>query len=114
MLKPADPRPTGSERPIGDIVGQLVDDGKAYAQAEVDVGKAIVVEKGKALVPPAILLGTAVLVALAGITALAVGVVIALAKFAGPLLAGIAGLLIFGAVAGLLGWLGIEKLKAVL
>jgi uncharacterized membrane protein YqjE len=113
MLKPADP-PTGSERHIGDIVGQLVEDGKAYANAEIDVAKAIVAEKGKALVPPAILLGTAIILALAGITALAVGVVIALAKFVGPLLAGLAGLLIFGGLAGLLGWMGVNKLKAIL
>lgn len=115
MLKPADPGPSpNTERPIGDIVGQLVDDGKAYAKAEVDVVKAIAAEKGKALIPPAILLGTAVISALAGITALAVGVVIALAKFLGPLLAGFAGLLIFVGVAGLLGWIGVNKLKAIL
>jgi hypothetical protein len=113
MLKPANP-PEGSERPIGDIVGQLVDDGKAYAWAEVDVAKAIAAAKGKTLILPSALLGTAVFAALAGITALAVGVVMALTKFIGPLAAGFVGLLVFAAIAGGLGWYGVNKLKAIL
>ncbi len=53
-------------------------------------------------------------VALAAVTALAVGVVLALAKFLGPLLAGIAGLVIFTAIAGGLAWYGAERVKQVL
>ena len=52
--------------------------------------------------------------ALAAITALAVGVVLALAKFLGPLLAGIAGLVIFAAIAGGLAWYGAQRVKQVL
>ena len=113
MLKPANP-PRGSERPIGEIVGQLVDDGKAYARAEVEVAKAIAAAKGKALVVPAVLLGTAACGALAGIAALALGVVMALAKFVGPLAAGFIGMLIFAAIAGGLGWIGVNRLKTIL
>ena len=113
MLKPAD-SPKESDRAIGDIVGQLVDDGKAYAQSEVDVAKAIAAAKGKALALPAALFGTAVILALAAVTSLALGVVITLAKFIGPLLGGLAGLLIFAGGAGLVGWLGVQKLKEIL
>jgi hypothetical protein len=35
----------------------------------------------------------------------------ALAKFIGPLAAGFIGLLIFGAIAGLLGWYGAQRLS---
>ena len=45
------------------------------------------------------------------VTALAVGVVIGLAKFIGPLAAGFIGMLIFAAIAGGLGWYGAERLR---
>ena len=81
MLKPADPGPPPPERPIGELVHELIEDGKAYARAEIGLVKAIAAEKGKALILPAILFGLAVIFALAAITALAgaavVGFVIA-------------------------------------
>lgn len=113
MLKPADPTPP-PERPIGELVHELVEEGKAYARAEFDLAKAIAAAKAKALALPAALFGVAFIVALAAVTALAVGVVIALAKFLGPLLAGVAGLLIFAAIAGGLAWWGIEQAKRAL
>jgi len=79
MLKPADPDP--GERPIGDLVRDLVDEAKAYARAELDVAKAIAAAKGKALILPSILFGVAFVLMLAAVTALAVGIVIALAVF---------------------------------
>lgn len=118
MLKRAEsakePPPGGSDRPIGEIVGQLVDDGKAYAQAEIDIVKAIAAAKAKALVLPAVLLGTAVLIALASFSALAIGLFFTLLALMPALAAGLLAFLIFSAVAGLLGWLGINKLKAIL
>ena len=110
MLKPVDPRPE-QDRRIGDLVHELIEEGKAYARAEIDLAKAIAMAKGKALILPAILFGTAFILALAGVTALAVGVVMALAKFIGPLAAGFIGMLIFGAIAGLLGWYGAQRLS---
>jgi protein-S-isoprenylcysteine O-methyltransferase Ste14 len=114
MLKPADPGPPPPERPIGEIVHELIDEGKAYARAEIDLAKAIASAKAKALAFPAALFGVAFILALAAVTALAVGVVIALAKFLGPLLAGIVGLLIFAAIAGGLAWWGAERVRRVL
>ena len=113
MLKPPEPTPT-PERPIGELVHELVEEGKAYARAEFDLAKAIAGAKAKALALPAALFGLAFIVALAAVTALAVGVVIGLAKFLGPLLAGIAGLVIFAAIAGGLAWYGIERAKRAL
>jgi len=114
MLKPADPGPPPPERPIGELVHELIEEGKAYAQAEIGLAKAIATAKAKALVVPAALFGVAFILALAAVVALAVGVVIALAKFLGPLLAGLVGLLIFAGLAGLLGWIGAERVRRVL
>lgn len=109
MLKPVDPGPQ-PERPIGELVHELIEGGKAYAQAELDVAKTIAAFKGKALVLPAALFGTALILSLAAVTALAVGVVIGLAKFIGPLAAGFIGMLIFAALAGGCGWYGYQRL----
>jgi hypothetical protein len=110
MLKPTD-QGGGAERPVGELVHQLVEDGKDYAKAELDVVKAMAAAKGKALALPAGLFGAAFIFALAAVTALAVGVVLALTKFVGPLLAGLLGLLIFAGTGGALGWYGYVRLR---
>jgi len=110
MLKPADPGPQ-SERPIGELVAELIDEGKAYARAEFDLAKAIAAAKARALAMPAALFGAAFICALAAVTALALGLVLALARLIGPLLGGLAGLIIFAAIAGGLGWYGTQRLK---
>lgn len=114
MLKPADPGPPPPERPVGELVHELIEDGKAYARAEVGLAKAIASAKARALALPAALFATAVIVALAAVSALAAGVVIALATLIGPLAAGFIGMLLFAAIAGLLGWYGFEKLRQAL
>jgi hypothetical protein len=111
MLKPVDPGPHKAERPVGELVHELIEDGKAYARAEIGLAKAIAAAKGKALALPAALFGAAFLFALAGVTALAVGVVIALETFIGPLAGGFLGMLIFMAIAGGLAWFGYQKLR---
>jgi len=112
MLKPVEPPPP--ERPIGELVHELVEEGKGYARAELGLAKAIATAKARALALPAALFGVAFILALAAVTALALGVVLALARFIGPLLAGIAGLLIFAGIAGLLGWIAADRVKRVL
>lgn len=112
MLKPVDPvQEPQSERPVGELVHELIEDGKAYARAEIGLVRAIATAKGKALAIPASLFGVALLVAIAAFNALAVGVVIALARFIGPLAAGFAGLLIFAAVAGGIAWYAMQRLR---
>ena len=114
MLKPADPGPPPPERPVGELVHELIEDGKAYARAEIGLLKAIAAAKGRALALPAALFAAAFVFALAAVTALAVGVVNALATLIGPLAAGFVGLLIFAAIAGALGWYGYERLRRTL
>ncbi len=111
MLKRVDPGPPPPERPIGELVHELIENGKAYARAELGLAKAIASAKGKALAIPAAMFGVAFICALAAITALAVGVVLALEMFIGPLAAGFVGMLIFAAIAGLLGWAGYSRLR---
>lgn len=112
MLKPVDPGPHKAERPVGELVHELIEDGKAYARAEIGLVRAIATAKGKALALPLAMFGAALLFALAGITALAVGVVIALETFIGPLAGGFVGMIIFLGVAGGLGWFGYQKLRS--
>jgi Putative Actinobacterial Holin-X, holin superfamily III len=114
MLKPADLGPPPPERPVGELVHELIEDGKAYARAEIGLLKALAAAKGRALALPAALFAAAFVFALAAVTALAVGVVNALATLIGPLAAGFVGLLIFAAIAGALGWYGYERLRRAL
>lgn len=114
MLKPVDPGPAPPERPVGELVHELVEQGKAYAQAEIGLLKAIALAKGKAVALPALLFAIAFICALAAVTALAVGVVLALAALIGPLLAGIVGMLIFLALAGVLGLIAYRRVRDAL
>ena len=112
MLKPADqgksPQP---ERPIGDLVQQLTDEGKAYARAELGVAKAIATARARALALPAGLFGAALLLAQAAVTVFAVGVFAALYWAFGAVLAGFVAFLIFGGLAGGLAWYAVQRLK---
>ena len=112
MLKPADqgnaPQP---ERPIGDLVHQLTEEGKAYARAEIDLARAIAAAKARALALPAGLFGAAFLLAQAAVTVLAVGVFAALYWTFGSVLSGFVAFLIFGGLAGTLAWYAVQRLK---
>ena len=110
MLKPVDPGPQ-EERPVGELVHELIEDGKAYARAEIGLYKAIAAAKGKAVAIPAVLFVAALLIAMSAINALVFGVVIALETYIGPLATGFVGMLIFAAIAGLLGWGASAKLR---
>lgn len=112
MLKPADqPQPSPPERPVGELVHELIEDGKAYARAELGVAKAIAAAKAKALALPAGLLGAALLLAQAAVTVLAVGVFAALYWVFGPIGAGLVAFLLFAGLAGGLAWFAIQRLK---
>ena len=112
MLKPAgEGPPSGGERSIGELATQLVDDAKDYARAEVDLVKAIAVDKTRSLRVAAILLVAALFVAMGALNALSVAIFVGLAMLMSPVLAGIVAFVLIGAVAGLLAWAGIAKLK---
>lgn len=116
MLKPADARPVGpdEERPVGELVHQLVEDGKAYAKAEVDLARTIATSKGKALAVPAALFGVAFVIAIAAFGALVLGVFHALDPHIGPIGAGLLTFLIFAGIAGALVYVGIAKARTAL
>ena len=113
MLKPADPPPPGpdDDRSIGELVSRLVDEGKAYAQAEIGVAKAIAAAKADGLKVPAILLGAAFLLSQAAATVLAVALFLALLPLIGPLLSGIAAFAIFAGIAAGLGWQAVQRIR---
>ena len=112
MLKPGDKlQPPPPERPVGELVHQLVEEGKAYARAEFGLVKAIASAKGKALAVPAGLLFAAWLVAQAAITVLAVATFAVLQWAMGTILAGLLAFLIFAAIAGGLGWFAVQRVR---
>ena len=113
MLKPVEPT-LPPERPIGELVHELIEEGKAYARAEIDLYRKIAASKARGLSIPAALFGAAFFIGMAALNALAFGVVLALAKFIGPLAAGFIGMLIFAAVAGVLAWVGVQQARDVL
>ena len=111
MLKPTDPVPYAEERPIGEIVSDLVDEGKAFARAELDVAKAMAAARANALKAPVILLVAATFVGMAALNALAVAIFFLLAMVMAPVLAAVLAFLLIGGTAALLGWLGVQKLR---
>lgn len=114
MLKPAEPparHEAGDDRPIGELVSRLADEGKAYARAELGLARSIAAAKAGRLKVPAILVGAAVLLALAAVTVLAVAVFLGLLGLMGPILAGLLAFLIFAGAAAGFAWLGVEKAK---
>jgi hypothetical protein len=114
MLKPAEPamRPEpDSERPIGELVSQLVDEGKAYAKAEIGLAKAIATAKVGILKVPAILLGAAFLLVQAAVTVLAVAIFLGLLPAVGPIFAGLLAFLVFAGIAAGLAWYAVEMIR---
>ena len=87
------------ERPVGEIVQQLVDEGKAYAKAEIALARAIAEAKARAAAIPAAYLGAAFLVAQAAILMLAFAVLSALFTWIGPVAASLVTAFLFGGLA---------------
>ena len=101
------------EKPIGELFEQLIDDGKAYARAELGLAKVSAESKVDALKWPAVLLLASLLFAQAAVTVAAVTVAMALATLIGPLAGGIIAILLAAGAAYLFYSLGVAKLKAV-
>ena len=99
------------EKPIGELFGQLIDEGKAYAQAELGLARASAEAKASELKWPAILLFSSLLFAQAAVTVAAVTVALALATLIGPLAGGIVAVLLAVGTAYLLYAIGMAKLK---
>ena len=95
--------------PIGQLFSQLVDDGKRYARAEVEFYKAKAADKAQPLKAAAIYAGIAVTLALSAVTALLVGLILALQTLVGPLAATLIVVLVTLVIAGSLGYLAYKK-----
>lgn len=94
---------------LSDIVGRVVDDAKAVAQAELVVARERAkVEARRFGIAAGLFAGAAVL-AFAAIVALLVGLILSLLPHAGPGGSTVIVVLAALAVAALLGWLGYAK-----
>ena len=74
---------------IGDLFGRLIEDGRTYARAEVDLLKEIARHRAERARTGLILLVGGGVLLLSSLTALILGLVLGLAALTGPLLAGI-------------------------
>ena len=95
MLKRTDPDPLGeNDRSIGETIAQVLDDGRAYAQAEVDLLKVRAEAEVNRFRKAAILGGAAAALALAALVAFALTLVIGFARLLGPFGGGVAAVLL--------------------
>lgn len=113
MLRSGRPAYGAEEQGIGDLVHRLVEDGKAYAHAEVDYYKTVGTERAKALKTPVILGGLALFFAHAALLALVATLFVALATMMSDPLAGLLTVAILGLVGGFLGYLAYSKAQSV-
>jgi len=103
--------PTDSS--IGNLFGQLVDDGRGLVRAEVNLYKQIALYRAsKAKIGIAALVGGGLL-AYAGLIAFMVGLVMGLADLVGPVLGGLIVLAVSGIAAFLLFRFGAGKMAAL-
>ncbi len=95
------------ERPFDELLAQLLDDGKAYAQAEFQLARvkteADVIERLGAAKKTALLLAAALLFLIAAVVVLAVTLALTLATLIGPLAGGLLATLVTLGIAALLG-----------
>lgn len=86
MADAGDPK----EESIGELLGRLADDGRAYVKAEVGVYRAIAARRAARAKSGLIALAAGAVLMITSVTALLLGLVLWLATLIGPLLAGVA------------------------
>lgn len=91
--------PETPDETIGDLVGRLVEDGRAYATAEFELYRAIAEHRAERARKAVVALAIGWFLLIAAMSALTIGAMIALSLTIGPLLAGLV-------VAGPLGLIG--------
>jgi Ni/Fe-hydrogenase subunit HybB-like protein len=99
--------PTGGsgEESIGDLFGRLVEDGRAYAEAELALVKAIARYRAQRAGRALAALGAGAVLLLSAVTALVIGLILGLSQFMSPFLAG----LIVAALLAGGGWLLVNR-----
>jgi hypothetical protein len=96
---------------IGDLFGRLIDQGKGYARAEVDLAKAIATAKVDTLKLPVALFAAALLFVIAGVVTFCITIALALATLIGPLAGGLVATVVAFAIAGGLAFVAVKKLS---
>jgi len=105
----SDPRDAG----IGELVSRLLEDGRAYARAELDLYKRIAGHRAGKAKSGAVLLGIGIVLLLCSLTALVLALVLGLATLIGPFGAGMAVFLLLAVIGGLLARAGAKGLAAL-
>ena len=93
------------DRPIGEVVGQLIDDGKAYAKSEIDLARLRALMFAERYRAAAILAAAAAAVGLAALIALTMTAVLTLAGLLGPLGGGLLATALIAALAAALAYM---------
>ena len=101
------------DEPIPDLVSRAMEEGRAYARAEIDLYKAIARHRAARAKSGAIFLAVAAVLGWFAITALILGLVLGLATLIGPLGAGLAVSAALGIGAYLLLQKGIKGMGAL-
>jgi hypothetical protein len=101
------------EESIGELLGRLAEDGRAFVKAEIGVYKAIAARRAARARNGLIAMAVGALLMIASITALLLGLVLWLATLIGPLLAGVAVAALLVLTGFVLVRVGIAGLKAL-
>ena len=112
----ADPDVSGEdprEESIGDLFGRLIDDGKSYAKAEIDVYREVALHRAGRAKSGLVALVAGAILLLSALTALVIGAVLGLSLLIGPWLAGLAVAAVLVLAGGLLIRSGIAGLRAL-
>lgn len=116
MLAPAE-RASSAHDPrdetVGHLVGRLVEDGRAYARAELDLVRQIARHRAGKAKSGGMLLGIGVTLLLCSLTAFVLACVLGLATLIGPFAAGMVVFLVFAIAGGLLARSGVQGLAAL-
>jgi hypothetical protein len=107
----ADGGDEAEEKPISELFEQLIDDGKAYAKAELGLVKANAEARAEGAKKPALLGAAAVLFLIAGVVVLCMTLALALATLIGPLAGGLIAAMVSLAIAYALYILAVRELE---
>lgn len=105
--------PTEQGESIGDLVGRLVADGRAYAEAEFELCRAIAEHRAERARRAAVMLAVGGVLLITALGAITIGAMIGLALTIGPLLAGLlvgVPMAVIGYLLAHYGWAGIKGL----
>lgn len=106
--------PQPEEKGIGELFQQLVDDGKAYGQAELAYYRTLLRSKLRDARAMLWMGAVALALAQAAAVALVVGLVLTLGPLVGPGFATLIVVTSFLAIAGLMGWLAWTHVKRIM